>query len=136
MKPKFKVGAKDGPSRNWVLEVTPDLRSNLPDCGRIYLGFQRCRVRDFVSVRQCHTCHQYGHIAKFCKGKKVCATCGKDHPAEASGDKEGDVSTSTLPKVCIPCVSRGLSCSKASTRECASYKLAEKRYLDRIDYGS
>ena len=89
-----------------------------------------------MSVRQCHACHQYGHITKFCKGKKVCATCGKDHPAEASGDKEGDVSTSTLPKVCIPCVSRGLSCSKASTRECASYKLAEKRYLERIDYGS
>ena len=47
---------------------------------KVALGFISYSVREYVpKPMRCYNCQRFGHIAKACKGRQRCATCGEDH---------------------------------------------------------
>ena len=51
--------------------------STLPN--DIKIGYQKINVRPYIPLpTKCNNCQQYGHIAKYCKNKKVCFNCSKE----------------------------------------------------------
>ena len=76
---KFKTEPKGQEVVNWVLEVSPQLRNSLVTAGKLYLGWSRCRVIDFVGLTRCYKCLRIGHIAVHCWAKTdTCTHCAQD----------------------------------------------------------
>lgn len=86
----FKKGPKDKDVVHWVIEVPPELRKIiLNESERIYIDRAACKVRDFTLVTRCFQCQMYGHIGKYCKGKKICGHCGEEgHSIESCKNKK------------------------------------------------
>ena len=57
--------------QNCVIEIFLRGRRYLLGCGRVYLGWTSCKVKDFVRVTRCYVCRRYGHTSKFCKSQKT-----------------------------------------------------------------
>lgn len=66
--------------RDIVIEVSPSIRNQIINRGRIYIGYGACRVEDHLRVVQCYKCVKFGHIAKDCKQDNVtCGYCTQSH---------------------------------------------------------
>ncbi|XP_067132771.1 uncharacterized protein [Centruroides vittatus] len=77
---KFNLGKRESPYRNWVVEVSPDLRKCLLKLAKLNIEWSRSRVADFVPVLQCFKCCQYGHTTKNCpQNNSVCSHCAGEH---------------------------------------------------------
>lgn len=124
---KFKTGRKDSRKTNHVLEVSPRLWYSLLQKERVYIEFESLRVKDFVRVPRCFTCHDLGHTSGQCKKKEqVCYRCGKTgHIQTACNNQKAG---------CIPCSYRRLDCDKAGGPECPTYKHFHRRATDNTDY--
>ena len=82
---------------NAVIEVTPAVRRQLINLGRVGIDHQRVHVGDFSPFLQCYTCLQFGHTKNNCPEKdndlKRCSYCAstehsfKDCPDEIRNDK-------------------------------------------------
>lgn len=46
-------GPRDGPVRNVILHVTPEVRNAFLQSGRVSIVWRSCRVVDFVGVSRC-----------------------------------------------------------------------------------
>lgn len=100
--PKFKFGRQDAPSTNWVFAVSPVIRVRLKRIGFLYLGWSRCRVKDFLSPPRCFKCLGVGHVEKYCRVQAhSCAHCGENH-------SKADCPNLQLPPKCALCQRRGL----------------------------
>lgn len=62
-----------------VLEVPPEIRTDLELGSRIYLGFSSCTFKDHVKVKHCYKCLAFGHLAKDCTGNMHCGHCAGEH---------------------------------------------------------
>lgn len=79
--PKFKVGKREpgGDSVDWVCEVSLQFRKTVLKAGKLFIGWSRCRVCDFLSISRCYKCQAFGHIAKYCKAEiDTCGKCGQE----------------------------------------------------------
>ncbi|KAJ8887801.1 hypothetical protein PR048_014019, partial [Dryococelus australis] len=94
----FRTGPRDREVVNLVLEVTPPLRKLLIDCGTLFIGFQRCKVRDYVMPTRCYKCQGYGHIKEKCKGQFVCPHCSE------KGHKFSECKVKDAMPKCANCV--------------------------------
>ncbi|KAL7289406.1 hypothetical protein TKK_0016604 [Trichogramma kaykai] len=54
--PKFRLGPKGTSTVHWVLEVTPEFRNKVTKMKGLFLGWQRCRIRDFRRLSRCYKC--------------------------------------------------------------------------------
>lgn len=45
----------------------------------IYLGWDKCKIREDLNILYCFKCCEYGHKAKECLKKKICKFCAKEH---------------------------------------------------------
>ena len=126
---RFRTGPRNKPTTNWVIEVSPELRQNILNQGRVYVGYTGLKAKDFLQVARCAKCKDLGHVQKHCPGEERCGHCGgKDHGKESCPDKQ-------KPARCIPCSNKGKKCTKPNTKECPSHGMALKRLQDRTDYG-
>lgn len=124
---KFKTGRRDSRKANHVLEVSPRLWYSLLQKERVYVEYESLRVKDFVRVPRCFTCHDLGHTSGQCKKKEeVCYRCGKTGHIQSAckNKKEG----------CIPCSYRKIDCDKAGGPDCPTYKHFHRRVTDNTDY--
>lgn len=128
--PLFKVGKNNSEIVHWVLEVSPTIRNDLCYKKRIYIGWQRCRVADYLIVVRCYRCQGLGHIAKYCSAETT--TCGRclceDHRAKECTSKN------TIKK-CIPCKKAGKSDDHSMNNNCPIYKQVLSRQINNTDYG-
>lgn len=83
-------------------------RSNrLPDSVRVFSV--KVKVEPYVTkVVMCNACLRYGHIAKYCKGRKRCMNCGDNH----DNQEEQEVCVKTA--LCVHCKGE----HKASDAKC------------------
>lgn len=97
----FRKGKRGDPSLNLVCEVDPSLRNVLLKKERLYVSLCSCRFVDSISVSRCFKCQDFGHMAKFCRGKEVCRHCGLEgHKSEGCPTPDGvDVCPCNLRKL-------------------------------------
>lgn len=73
-----------------VVEVSPENRRKLLEQGRVYLGWNSCRLADHLRVTQCFECLGFGHISRECRAERdVCGHCGEAHETRACKNKSG-----------------------------------------------
>jgi hypothetical protein len=58
-------------SRHVVIEVSPNLRSELVALKKIKLHWNVCKVEDFVVVTRCLKCLGFSHSSRFCQNKNA-----------------------------------------------------------------
>jgi len=56
-------------TRNLVIEVSAQTRKTLLD-RRVKLGWQICKIEDYVVATRCYKCSRYNHRARDCRGRK------------------------------------------------------------------
>ena len=128
----FKMGKRDLPVVNLVVEVSPRIREILLDAGRVYIDFAACRVVDHLSVTRCYRCQGYGDGVKFCKKSerdRVCSHCGKvghDYrTCNVSGEKPSCANCLTAEKP---------SDHRVGTLDCPIYKRLVAQRVSMIQY--
>lgn len=120
----FKTGRKDTEEANWVVEVSPKTREKLLS-GKLFIGWNACKVRDFVALSRCYKCQGFGHIAKHCK--RSTETCG--HCASQGHDVKS-CPNKTKPLTCANCAHAGKkSDHAASSKDCLMYRAALERIV-------
>ncbi|KAJ2940790.1 hypothetical protein O0L34_g14907 [Tuta absoluta] len=63
-----------------VMQVSPQVWTQLVDAGKIHVDLQRVRVEDQSPLVQCSKCLGYGHGRKYCtETENACSHCGGTH---------------------------------------------------------
>ncbi|GBN41573.1 hypothetical protein AVEN_113655-1 [Araneus ventricosus] len=81
-KPHFKIDfsipARNTKYNHWVLSINPNKFSEIIAKEGLYFQFNRLRIKEFVSPRQCRKCFAFGHTTKNCDSKteQRCDRCG------------------------------------------------------------
>jgi hypothetical protein len=65
-------------NRNAVVEVSADTRMTLLN-NKIKLGWQICRIDDYITATNCYKCSNYNHRTQDCKGEVTCLICAGKH---------------------------------------------------------
>lgn len=79
----------------------------------VKIGWNYCRVREWLPVPRCHRCQLYGHLAGSCNGpdrSSCCWNCGEEGHVSAKCDKE---------KYCLACGKKG---HNSGSGHCAVFK--------------
>lgn len=71
-----RMGRTNG-SANVVLEMPKKLHACLLNEGRLYIGWNSCRVREYENVLQCYGCGSFGHLLARCTLGRLCHNCGE-----------------------------------------------------------
>lgn len=134
--PRFRIGKKEGPVTNWVIETSPIIRNILrsDDKNRLYVKWQSCKIEDYRGVSRCYNCQLYGHVAKFCIEKeKTCSYCsGKGHTIQDCQEKRNNKNPT-----CAACKkAKKKSDHSINDKSCPGYKMALARIIERTDYGN
>lgn len=61
-----------------VIKIDGENFKNIVD-SKVNIGWNKCFVREYLSVRRCYNCLGYYHNAKDCTKKKSCKKCAGDH---------------------------------------------------------
>lgn len=130
IKLSHKSGKKDAEFCNYVIEVSASIRKALITKDRIFIKWSSCPVRDFTLVTRCYKCQQYGHAAKTCR--EPTTTCG--HCGGGGHSIKECPKTSEEPK-CATCQHfKKPSNHNTGAAICPAKIMAEKRYINSIDY--
>ena len=121
---------------NLVLEVSPAVRVQLLELGRVNIDHQRVHVSDFSALVQCYKCLGFGHTrAKCTSDEQHCSHCAASgHDFASCPEKEDE---SKLK--CLNCCKSGRKSdckhSATSTKLCPQIRTMQKRIASRTDYG-
>lgn len=117
--------------KNLIIEVSPETRKKLLSQSRIYLGYESCRVEDYISILQCYKCFKFNHTAKNCTtDSPTCGHCADKHDSRKCENK-------TKLK-CINCVKLGYidtTHSALDSRKCPIILKRMEELIRSIDYG-
>ncbi|CAH4034186.1 unnamed protein product [Pieris brassicae] len=126
----FKKSARGGACTTVVLRCSPAWRDKLVSKERVYIEWERHVVRDYADATCCGKCQGYGHAARFCRATvDTCGNCGEDGHTH---------------KACKNTFRRCATCKKAgkpsedhrtASVQCPARQAAEKRSLERTNYG-
>ena len=126
IKPRFKTGPKNKSVLNYVMEIDPNMRKDLIQQGRLFIGYRAVKVKDYIVVPLCTKCQDLGHATKFCpKTKNICAQCGNEGHLRKDCQHKDKIN-------CIPCTNRRRTCDG---HDCKTYKQLLDKMIQRIDYG-
>lgn len=133
LKPLYKSGPKSRPLCNWVIAVSPRLRSKLIDKQYVYIDHMRCRISDHTSPVQCYKCYRFGHFATKCKMKTdICSHCNStSHTYTTCPNKN-------LEPSCVNCCRAKAEVYKghsAITKTCPVYRRHMKILIEQTNYG-
>ena len=71
---------ESGEGQVCTLECDPKLFEDIIKLGKLYIGWNRCRIKENIYIPRCHQCQELGHVKKNCSQKdKRCANCGTTH---------------------------------------------------------
>ena len=84
-------------TRNLVIEVSAKTRKTLIE-RRLKLGWQICKIEDYVVATRCYKCSRYNHRARDCRGEETCPLCAGKH-------KLKECTTNPQEYKCINCLS-------------------------------
>ena len=128
--PKFKTGKRQKETTTWVVEVSPEIRVSLLERRKIFIGWQSCKIHDYITVTKCYKCQGFGHIAKHCRNEQVCSHCTQ------TGHNRSDGPNKDKPKTCANCLrSKREHTHDTMDRKCPLYKQALDRLIKSTDYG-
>ncbi|KAG7196612.1 hypothetical protein KM043_018808 [Ampulex compressa] len=99
--------------------------------GRVFIGWNSCKIRDHVETTRCFKCQGFGHIARHCKVRlEICGHCGEEgHPFA----KCGRIAEAA---VCSNCKRAGLPHNHGTRdRNCPKYKAARESAASKSNYG-
>lgn len=134
---KHKYKAKPGDrGRNagkdrWVVECSGPVRNLLRQKERIFLGWEACRVKDYIDLLRCYKCQQHGHVAKVCRANaEVCSHCSESHRYKDCPDSRDH------DKIrCSNCRKNGdRDDHDVGWRGCPCYLRMVRRYTQSVDY--
>ena len=75
-------------NRNLVVEVGADTRKTLLH-RKIKLGWQICRIEDYLVATRCFKCSRFNHRLRDCSGEVTCSLCTGPHTLkECTGDSK------------------------------------------------
>lgn len=114
-------------------ELDPKTFSETMKLGKLYIGWQRCRVFEDINLRRCQNCNGYNHSSSKCKNGGTCTYCSGNHKVEEC--------TKTEVK-CINCANANLrfklSCRTDHTADdyekCSSYTFFRNLKISKINY--
>jgi hypothetical protein len=116
-----------------IVEVDALSFDSIMNMGFLRIGFERCKVFEFVSILRCYKCCKYGHKSMDCKSEvQVCAKCANNHSIK---DCDSDVLK------CVNCdnSNKDLKLSLdtnhiAYSVNCPIYKNKLEQKRNRVDY--
>jgi hypothetical protein len=84
LKIKFKFRKSNSNSKDmYCLEVSPELRKLMLRIGRIFIGWETCKIEDSLPIIRCFKCHGFGHKSMECQtAVEKCGHCGGDHQSK------------------------------------------------------
>lgn len=85
---------KDTEQGSVIIEVDESTHISLINRGKINLGWRKCPLFNYISVRRCFKCWGYYHIAKNCTRQETCYKCAGNHKANEC---------TTAKKRCVNC---------------------------------
>ena len=113
-------------------EISVDLDSynRLLEKGNVLIGLNGCSIYDAVSVSRCFKCCGFGHNAKYCKNKYICAICANTH-----AELQCSINSDDLKK-CINCVTLrerqkldiDVNHAAFDQGKCSAYKIATAKF--------
>jgi hypothetical protein len=65
-----------------LIEVDEQTYESLLSVGRIYIGWDSCRVYQHMDILRCFKCNQFGHMAIKCERAVCCADCAENHESK------------------------------------------------------
>lgn len=121
-------------NRNFVVEVDAATRKTLLH-NKIKLGWQVCRIEDYLVASRCYKCSRFNHRFQECRGKVTCPLCTGPHTLKAC---TSDSKTYT----CINCVNyntynptKNISVNHSSLdRKCPSMHAVIEKYRLNTEY--
>ncbi|KAG8174137.1 hypothetical protein JTE90_028367 [Oedothorax gibbosus] len=119
---------------HWIIEVPPAIFRTVDRLGALYLGASRHRVSEFISIRHCKKCGQYGHTTSKCSyANALCMKCG------------AEPHTGTCSPKCIICTGKnatndGLNeiystSHKTGTDQCPEHRRQTRLAKGRVNHG-
>lgn len=85
---------KDFEQGSVIIEADESTHKSLISRGKINLGWRKCPIFNYISVRRCFKCWGYYHIAKNCTRQETCFKCAGNHKANEC---------TTAKKRCVNC---------------------------------
>ena len=121
---------------NAIFEVDPKTFKNIMSVGKVYIGYEKCRVVECFGILRCFKCCGFGHKQNECRSENViCPKC-------AGGHKKSEcVIEPSESNKCTNCIKyrdkRGLNldCNhNAYSYSCPVYQHFISQKINRIDY--
>lgn len=67
-----------------MFKISKEAREILIKKERIYIGWNCCRVQDYLVATKCYKCHNFGHTAKYCRNDKEAIARRKAMPLKTA----------------------------------------------------
>ncbi|XP_047995545.1 uncharacterized protein LOC125233535 [Leguminivora glycinivorella] len=131
IKLSHKSGKKDLETCNYIIEVPANIRRALISQNRAFINWSSCLVKDFTTLTRCLKCHFYGHAAKTCRQPEL--TCG--HCSNLGHSDKECPNKAEDPKCATCSLFKKQSHHQTGDPDCPVRKMAERRYINSIDYG-
>lgn len=130
---KTKKGAS-----NASLRITSEVYQMFMDTKKVFLGLQRCRVRDDFNLRRCWKCNAYGHAAKKCNRAAVCGVCAGPHETrDCSNPKEqACINCRISNKYCKTEKKKHTGHTESDIHRCEVYKTYWEKTVAKTNYPS
>ena len=133
---RMVTGEREGNRRfNMVIvSVKPEEFIKVMQKGRLNVGWQRCKVEEYLGVKRCFNCYSYDHKRGECGKKTACARCGEAHLVKDCNSERVKCGN------CVDVQNRlGLTLDvnhSVFSRDCPVYKRRIEARRKRIDYGN
>ncbi|KAL4702261.1 hypothetical protein ACJJTC_002856 [Scirpophaga incertulas] len=122
----FRKSRRGSSQSAMILGCSVELRNALVQRGRLYIGWESCRVEDFTTAICCPKCAQYGHGERKCRQEaNTCYRCGVlDHKSEDCKVESRKCAT------CHRFGQKGSETHETGARDCPARTHAEKRMAE------
>ncbi|XP_023210487.1 uncharacterized protein LOC111613374 [Centruroides sculpturatus] len=129
---KFNTSKRHATYKNWIFQVSPNLRQHIIKLGKVSIEWSRCRVGDFCPILQCFKCCGYNHSARDCPNAHyTCSHCSGDHTYNECPNYEQE-------PLCCNCEHEGVHnvIHNARDSQCPIYQRIKTYIESRTEYGS
>jgi hypothetical protein len=124
-----RAGSKSGSTCSYIIETSPQYRTQLLKNDLVFVGWSACRIRDHLRIPRCYKCQVLGHMSAGCTAKPACSHCAGEHDFTQCPDK-------ARPPRCVNCIRFKQDANHpANSSNCTVYLQALEGAKRRTDYG-